>query len=272
MEKHKYKFENYRDRDFPVYSANTKGRTNLVHPHFHEDAEISLVVCGKLLLTAGTTVTELEKGDIAIIPPSVTHSARAVTEDAEIRGLVFNLKVLNQPVSFSLNSDCFVIDKGSSLHQKFTEELNKAISIYLEQGIAYKMKMTAQLLILMSVLAEEKIVSDNENDGLERRLTPALDYISKNFSQPIKISELSTLVCVCDDHFIRLFKAATSRTPSEYIMDLRISKAMNLLSTDTYSVSEIAEKTGFLNSAYFTKIFKKKLGITPTKYRKNFLS
>ncbi|MBQ7039548.1 MAG: helix-turn-helix transcriptional regulator [Clostridia bacterium] len=272
MEKRKYKFENYRDREFPVYSSEQKGIEHLVHPHFHEDVEIIHVVDGEVLLSVGTTVHHLKKDDIVIIKPSVTHSAKSLSENAWIKGLVFNLKVLNQPVSFTKSTDCFLIDKSMPCYCQLLDEFRKATKLYHSQSPAYRMEMCSHLLMIFVALANMKLVIPDEGNSLHKRLTPVLKYISEHFSEPIKISELASLICVCDDHFIRLFKSATSKTPSEYIMDLRISKAISLLSTDTYSISETAEKTGFLNSAYFTKIFKKKLGITPTKYRKNFLS
>lgn len=271
MEKRKYKFENYRDKDFPVYSSEQAGVKHLVHPHFHEDMEIILVADGKIMLSAGTAVHQLEKGDIAVLLPSVTHSVVSLTENARIKGLVFNTKVLNQPISFSLDTACFILSENSPHYSKFRDEFDKAVYLYHNHSFAYKMEMCSRLLMLLVILTEAGMLMPESGDSLQKRLTPALDYISEHFSQPIKISELSSLLCVCDDHFIRLFKTATSRTPSEYITDMRVSNAMRLLSTDTYSVSEIAEKTGFLNSAYFSKIFKKKLGITPTKYRKNIL-
>lgn len=272
MEKHKYKFENYRDRDFPVYSSEQKGVKSLVHPHFHDDIEIIHVVDGEVLLFEGSNTYHLKKDNIAVIMPSVTHSAKSLTENAWIKGLVFNLKVLNQPVSFTKSADYLLVDESMPFYSQLLDEFEKSTKLYHRQSPAYRMEMRSHLLMILAVLTNMGFIIPEDENNLHKRLTPALKYISEHFADPIKISDLASLICVCDDHFIRLFKSATSKTPSEYIMDLRISKAMSLLSTDTYSVSEIAEKTGFINSSYFTKTFKRKLGITPTKYRKNILS
>lgn len=267
----KYKFENYKDMDFPVYSSGQSGRLNLALPHFHEDVEIIFVTNGEIELTVNTTVLNFEKGDLIILPQSVTHSIKSITVDAEIRSIVFNLKILNHPISFALNTDCFVLTQASPFYEKAKAEFESAVHLYDNPTQSYKLEMCSHLLMIFAVLTQAEFVLPETDNELQRRLTPALKYISENYSQPIKTNELSSLICVCDDHFIRLFKSATARTPSEYITDLRISNSMRLLSTDTLSVSEIAQETGFLNSAYFTKIFKKKLGVTPTEYRKNFM-
>lgn len=265
----KYKFENYRDKDFPVYSSLQAGRINLALPHFHEDVELLLIEKGEVELVANTKVLVLKEGCMAVLPPSVTHSIKSIATDSEIRGLVFNLKLLKRPISFVLNTDCFVLKPDSPFYQKTRAEFESAVRLYDNPNQGYKLEMCSHLFMIFAMLTNAEFVLPESEDGLQKRLTPALDYISENFSQPIKISELSSLICVCDDHFIRLFKSATSKTPSEYIMDLRISNAMRLLSTDTLSVSEIAQKTGFLNAAYFTKTFRRKLGMTPSEYRHN---
>ena len=267
--KRKYKFENYKDKDFPVYSSKQTGRVNLALPHFHEDVELIFINSGKVELVANTTVLNIHQGSLVIIPPSVTHSIKSLTYDAEITGLVFNIKVLNLPVTFSLNTDCFVLENSSPFYENTKSEFDCAVNLYENPSLSYKLKMRSRLLMILAHLTDAEFILPESEDTLQRRLTPALNYISENFSQPIKIHELSSLICVCDDHFIRLFKSATGKTPSEYIMDLRISNAVRLLSSDKLSVSEIAQETGFLNSAYFTKIFKQKLSMTPTEYRKN---
>ena len=97
---------------------------------------------------------------------------------------------------------------------------------------------------------------------------PVLEYIRENIESPIKIADLTEILYVSREHLIRLFKTTTGKTPLEYITDAKIQKAMTMLEENRYSVSEISEKLGFANPSYFSKIFKQKLKMSPSEYRK----
>jgi AraC family L-rhamnose operon transcriptional activator RhaR/AraC family L-rhamnose operon regulatory protein RhaS len=101
------------------------------------------------------------------------------------------------------------------------------------------------------------------------RIRPAVEYIEKNFNQKITVSQLSALLSVCDDHCIRLFKAAVSKTPTEYITDVRLRQGLKLLTDQKYSVQMISELCGFSNVSYFSRVFREKLGMTPSEFRRS---
>ena len=67
--------------------------------------------------------------------------------------------------------------------------------------------------------------------------------------------------------FIQNFKKVTKYTPAQYIVSLRIHNAMNLFETTRYNVSQIAAAVGYDNPLYFSRLFKKHTGMTPTEYK-----
>lgn len=69
--------------------------------------------------------------------------------------------------------------------------------------------------------------------------------------------------------FIRNFKQYTKMTPLQYILSIRIANAQSLLETTLYSMTEIASIVGYDNPLYFSRIFKKQTGLSPSEYRKN---
>ena len=71
-------------------------------------------------------------------------------------------------------------------------------------------------------------------------------------------------------YFYKLFKAWANVTPNEYRNQLRISSAKSMLKNTNLTIYQIAEKTGFIDPYYFSRIFKNKVGITPLRYRKMF--
>lgn len=97
----------------------------------------------------------------------------------------------------------------------------------------------------------------------------ALKYIAKNLSNP----ELSnTLIAqsmnISEVYFRKIFVEKYHQTPKQYILDIRIKKAKQLLTDSPYSVSAISELCGFSSLYAFSRCFKEKIGISPTEYAK----
>ena len=70
--------------------------------------------------------------------------------------------------------------------------------------------------------------------------------------------------------FSRRFRAATGYSPIEYIQTLRIEEAKQLLETSSLGVDDVSEEIGYANPAYFRKLFKRRTGVSPARYRKRF--
>ena len=96
----------------------------------------------------------------------------------------------------------------------------------------------------------------------------ATRYFSENYNNPICIEEYAESRHVSACWFIRQFKHYTGMPPMQYILSIRIANAQNLLETTAYTVSEIAAIVGYDNPLYFSRLFKKQLGMSPTEYRK----
>ncbi len=96
----------------------------------------------------------------------------------------------------------------------------------------------------------------------------ATRYFSENYNKPICIEEYAESRHVSACWFIRQFKHYTGMPPMQYILSVRIANAQNLLETTSYTVSEVASIIGYDNPLYFSRLFKKQLGMSPTEYRK----
>ena len=81
-----------------------------------------------------------------------------------------------------------------------------------------------------------------------------------------RIDEIAEIYGISTSHFIRSFKSAYGMTPNDYRQNYRISKAMNLLNMTDLSVAEVAYQCGYNDPLYFSRIFKKRTGISPSEY------
>ena len=102
---------------------------------------------------------------------------------------------------------------------------------------------------------------------LYKRLSFAIDYIHTAPQMTINLDELAATACLSKYHFLRLFKIAFGVSPHQYIQQLRMEKARQLLKNPALAVQEVAYLLGFENSQSFSRLFYNETGVYPTQYR-----
>ncbi len=95
----------------------------------------------------------------------------------------------------------------------------------------------------------------------------AMDYVHKNYSEAIRVSDIADQTGCNPDYLSRVFKESVGYGLSEYIMRVRIDHARHLLHVPRYSISEIGFLVGFQEHSHFGKVFKRFVGETPSRYR-----
>lgn len=98
-------------------------------------------------------------------------------------------------------------------------------------------------------------------------LAPAVEYICREYSRPIKVRELANQVQMSASHFNRLFVQHFAVTPYKYLMRVRIAAACDLLATTDLPIGEISGRTGFYDTSHLTNEFKRDQGVSPSDYR-----
>lgn len=96
----------------------------------------------------------------------------------------------------------------------------------------------------------------------------AMEYIEANYSYPITVEDVAGYVGISRSHLFREFKEEADTSPKEYLSEYRLKQACYLLASSDLSMTAIANSTGFDNSLYFSKVFKKKMNVTPSAYAK----
>ncbi|PWU70318.1 response regulator transcription factor [Gracilibacillus dipsosauri] len=122
-------------------------------------------------------------------------------------------------------------------------------------------------LILMDI---ERIIDGfhltqpDHNDWLMDR---AIAYIKEYFASDIKAQEVANVINISPNYFSSLFKQKTGKNFNEYVNGLRVEESKRLLMETPFKIHEIAEQVGYNEYKYFVEVFKKFVGMTPTKYR-----
>ena len=98
----------------------------------------------------------------------------------------------------------------------------------------------------------------------------ALSFMYANYHRPLQIGEIADHVALSRHYFSRRFMKETGRTPNEYLAEIRINAAKIMLTEKSYSVAEVAERCGYVNTSHFTRYFRSKTGQTPAVFRNFF--
>ncbi|MEM9361345.1 MAG: AraC family transcriptional regulator [Bacteroidota bacterium] len=104
-----------------------------------------------------------------------------------------------------------------------------------------------------------------------KRLAYVVQYIRENIRNPLSIKELSQKACMSESHFYKVFKQEMGVSPTDFINEERIHKAIQLLEDPSINLTEVFLACGFTNRSYFNRMFKRQKGISPNLYRSRFV-
>lgn len=162
----------------------------------------------------------------------------------------------DKPQVFSLNS--------TKLLDHFFRNMHEALmSDKLQGNLRASGYLYSFLIELERCKSGAKSLSDTNI-----AITKCVDYIDKNYREPVTMEKLCEVSGVSKQYLCRLFRNTLDTRPMEYIAKRRIQSAKELLTGTKMSIEEIVEETGFCDSSYFCKLFKRYEGITPTQFRK----
>jgi AraC-like DNA-binding protein/mannose-6-phosphate isomerase-like protein (cupin superfamily) len=257
-----------------------------MEPHAHKEFEIMYVASGTCIIKHWSATKELREyilreGEYAFFDCNVMHQlivergtpCRILNLEISLENSMddFNFLLLEKSNSYQdfLKRSVSIIkgyDDAGSLHT-IISELHKQLQNPAEEGEHRIM----QNLILAQFLVEigRQYTKKNDIEGGSRYVRKALQYISDNFDQEIKIHEIAEDTGISSAYLQRLFKEQTGKTLVDKINELRIEKAKLLLETSRLPVIDIAVSVGFNNRQHFTYTFFKLTGSSPAVYRKH---
>ena len=119
-------------------------------------------------------------------------------------------------------------------------------------------------LTINRYIKEGKQIKNDTINDIER----AVHYFNENYSKPISIEQYASEHLMSVNWFIHNFKNVMKVPPMQYIVSLRISAAKGYLENSNKNIAEIAATVGYDNALYFSRLFRKYTGVTPTEYRK----
>ncbi|MBO6524148.1 MAG: helix-turn-helix domain-containing protein [Balneolaceae bacterium] len=259
-------------------------QVDLSYPfHAHKEAfELTITEGIEGTRMVGDSTERFSEKDIVLISPGLPHC----WQDYGIKP-----KGSHKVIVIHFLEELFTIQQASAPHltkifdglknSKFGLKLNKkgleeAWEIVNELKEENNLSNYMRLLRLLHLFGEsantEKLCTEGyshkEFKNEEIRLTKALQFIQENYTRKLMIKEVSDHVHISPSAFSHYFKSRTLKSFSEYILELRLGRAAQLLQNSDLQISMIGFESGFHNSSYFNSAFKKKYDTTPMKFRK----
>lgn len=224
------------------------------HFHFGKDEEETIVHAGHMVLYRPKE------------PQKYEYYAKEHTEVYWVHFTGSN--VTNLLRSYGLTNDKKVFYCGSdpeykTLFSAMIKELQMCKANYPEMLEMY----LRQIFIRLQRHFMQTIITDNSRAAEE--IDKAVIYFSEHYNEAINIDVYAKQNHVSTNWFIHNFKLYTGTTPKQFILQKRINNAETLLQNNHYNINEIAQIVGYDNPLYFSRIFQKAKGISPSEYRKN---
>ena len=152
------------------------------------------------------------------------------------------------------------------VHDTVKRAFDEIFDTFKPKTESFDSSANAALLSLIALLA--KYVSASGNERVKGRLKSSLEYLHVHYTENIGISELAAMDYLSTGRYRALFRSIMNASPLEYVTNLRMNMARELLSGTKLDIASIAETVGYPDCRYFSRLFKKRFGCTPREYRR----
>jgi AraC family transcriptional regulator len=184
---------------------------------------------------------------VALDPLFVSRIAEGLELDADRIELIEHRRATDPTLHHIALALRAGVQSGDALDRMYGEALSTALAVHLLREYG-------------ATVLEPK----RQHGGLPReKLVRAVEYIQDQLDTDLTVSGIAQAVGMSPDHFTRLFKESTGQSPYRYVVEARVRKAKELLTTGKFTISEAAYHVGFVDQSHLTRHFKRIFGLPP---------
>jgi AraC-like DNA-binding protein/quercetin dioxygenase-like cupin family protein len=255
--------------------------------HFHPEFELTLIEKGEGKRFVGNHMAPYREGDLVLLGPNLPHCWKT---DMMKENHIYSCSIVIQ-FTYDFFGKTFLQKKGMEpitdllerchfgvLFSRKTAEVvkNNIQLLYLEKDQFKRVIAIIEILHQLGrsndfILLNQPHFFSEKRPGERARINAVLAYIVENFKNDICLSEAANIAGLSLNAFCKYYKKITRKTFMETVIDYRINFATQLLIQTDKSISDICFDSGFNDVTHFYKIFKKKMLLSPLKYRKKFM-
>lgn len=272
--------------EYPYVMHITDLRTRYMVPwHWHEEFEIFCVTSGAVRITTENAEYIVNKGEVSFSNSNVLETIVSVDDNVPTRTeahlfhpcflgghfqSVFETRYI-KPVINNRQIEVLVIRPDTDRGRKICRMVRDLGKLQQNEHVEFQTRnMLSEIwLLLLDEIKDFLNSRPEESIPARERIRYMLSYIHHHYGEKISLEDIAGSAAISEREALRTFKASLNKTPIDYLTDYRMSKARELLMNTEIPITEIALETGFSDSSYFGKLFRKYYQITPTEYRKD---
>ena len=255
--------------------------------HTHDFSEIAIILQGTGTMEVDNQSFPFHAGDVFVLHGTRPH-AYVNTHDLTL----INITYVPQVVAIDRFDSgvlpgyqaLFVIEPAMRKNTPYKRHLTltanqmiqiKALTDIMERELhskrpGFQLMAIGHFMILISQLSRFYAKLEAPDAQKVLQLAKALSFLEQHFMEAIDVDELARIAHMSRRSLFRAFSEVTHQTPLNYLLNLRIMKAVELLETTKKTITEIAFECGFQDSNYFARQFKKIMEIPPSEFQKKF--
>ncbi len=271
--------------EFP-YTMHERDLTSFTIPwHWHEELEFNYAYKGSIIVETVNRIYTIRQGEAYFINTNAMNTKRkaegasAAVEHAHLfhpillaghYRSIYETKYLN-PVLKNQSIEVIIMKEDTESGKEFLELLHRLTNLVKTENFEFQVRnlLSQAWLVLMREIELQRQKNSFPVSRTHERTKDILSFIHKHYQENITVANISEHANISSKECIRSFKNTFHQTPMDYLIHYRIEQAKRLLKETDESITNIAFMTGFHNSAYFGKMFKKLAGMTPKEYRQS---
>lgn len=268
------------DPEFPIelFRVDDRSRDFIMRFHWHPECELVYVRKGKFPLMVDERLNLLSAGDVAFIPSMSLHGGTP-NEGCEYDCIVFSQELLTKNVMYPAVIDFFSREGNTQVKYdagKYPELCNVVSNLctVMRRTRTETMRLRVSGLMLEAVALMSEVptvlIQVSEENISMGRIRQAMKYIQGHYAEHITAGDIAKECGITAKHLCRLFSSFVGKPPLAYLNEYRIDVACRMLRDEGTPVSEIAALCGIEDQSYFSKLFRRQTGLTPSDYRKKF--
>lgn len=255
-----------------LYVSLLSVRSDCIGPaHAHDCVEIFFIMQGSGSFLIRNERISVTKNDFVIVNPSVEHT-ETIEQPAGMDYIVIGLE--GAAFLLSNQSQGYYAGNFSKYQSLFRELLLTITREASAKEARYQVLCNDLIHVLLTYIgriADLQII-ENESRDLARlgthRILWVKQYLDDNFTRNVNLDNIASMVNLNKYGIIRLFKQIYGVSHMRYMLDRRFDEACFYLRTSSVSIKQIAELSGFSSSNYFSQMFQRHKGVSPTEYRR----
>ena len=223
--------------------------------------QIMFTTGGSGVLTANGKTYPQTNGVCTFIPPAVPHEYYPEKGDWQTSWVVFRGDALPQ-IMQKMEFSGIVSVKSANIN-----DLSRIFSAMFALAGEYSKAEKCSELLYAYILEARRLLFDNA-DIANDHVAKAAGFMEHEYGRDISLSEIACAAGLSEQHFCRVFRKVTGMTPMDFLTRKRIAEAKALLDDTDMPISDISSAVGFSGRSYFTSVFRKYEGFSPSDYRR----